>query len=202
MAEMTLYWSPQTRASRAVWLLEEAGADYALERVDIGEGASKSAAFLGASPMGKVPALRHGEVTVADSAAICAYVAETLPAAGLAPPVGDPRRGRYLQWLIYTPSAIEPAMSEKFSGSEPNRAQNSWGDFPTMIDVLRKGLGAGPWILGDQFSAADVMLGSSVVFMRMFGALPDHKDLHDYADRCLARPAYAKAMQMDSEAAG
>lgn len=201
MSDIVLYWCPQTRASRAVWMLEEAGAAYQLERIDIRSDEAKSdAAFRQASPMGKVPALRHGEVTVTDSAAICMYVAEQFPESGLAPPVGDPKRGAYLQWMVFGPGFIEPAMAEAFGSTKPNRVSHGWGDFPSVIDMLRVGLAKGPWVLGDSFSAADVMLGSSVQFMRMFGILPDDDVLNAYVDRCLERPAYTKALAMDAEA--
>lgn len=201
MAEYSLYWCPQTRASRAVWMLEEAGADYEKILIDIrNEEARADADFRAASPMGKVPALRHGDAHMTDSAAICLYVAEQFPEAGLAPAIDDPKRAQYLQWMIFGPGYIEPGMAEAFGSTKPNRVSHGWGDFPSMIEMLRGGLKEGPWLLGEQFSAADIMVGSGVVFMRMFGILPEHEDLNAYADRCLARPAYARAMAMDAEA--
>ncbi|MEE9379903.1 MAG: glutathione S-transferase family protein [Hyphomonadaceae bacterium] len=201
MTEMTLYWCPRTRASRAVWMLEEVSADYDLMFIDIRDEESKAdPEFRIASPMGKVPALKHGDMTMTDSTAIIAYLAELYPDAGLAPPVGDPMRGPYLQWLIFGGAYIEPAMTEAFGSTTPNATAHGWGNFELTIDMLREGLKQGPWILGDKFCAADVMLGSSVYFMRMFGVLPDHADLHAYVDRCLERPAYAKALKIDSDA--
>lgn len=194
---MKLYWSPQTRSTRALWMLEEAGLDYERETVDIRSPQRKdSAEFLDASPMGKVPALVDGEVRMAESAAICLYLADRYSPGKLAPAIDDPARGRFLYWLMYTPAVIEPAMSEKFSGVEPNRQRSGWGDFGLMIETLERGIADREWIVGDGFTAADVMLGSSVVFMRMFDMLPDSAALGAYADRCLARPAYQKALRL------
>lgn len=195
---MKLYWCPKTRAVRAVWMLEELGLPYERVLVDIrDESATPDAGFLAASPMGKVPALEDGEVRLAESAAICLYVADRYAGGRLAPALDDPDRGRFLYWMFYTPAVIEPAMSEKFSGAAGNRFSSGWGDFPTMIATLEAGLAEGPYILGERFSAADVLLGSSAVFMRTFGVLPESKTLEAYADRCLERPAYQKAIALD-----
>lgn len=197
---MKLYWAPKTRASRALWLLEEVGVDYAVETVDIrAEPRRDSPEFLEASPMGKVPALVDGDVTVAESAAICIYVADRYASGRLAPTLDDTLRGKYLYWMMFTPAVIEPAMAEKFSGAESNRTSHGWGDYDTMIRTLEEGLNGHEWILGERFTAADVMVGSSVVFMRLFNILPDSKVLSDYADRCLARPAYAAALQREGD---
>ena len=142
---------------------------------------------------------RAGVVRVADSAAIALYLADRYPSAGLAPPVDDAARGDYLYWMTFTPGVIEPAMSEKFNDWQVSRATSGWGDFPTMIEVLERGLQPGPWLLGERFSAADVLVGSSVYFMKVFGVLPDSAILHEYCDRCLARPAYQKALARDAE---
>ena len=147
--------------------------------------------------MGKVPALVDGDVSMSESAAICLYVADRYAQGTLAPAVDDARRGKFLYWLMYTPAVIEPSMSEKFNGVETNRYRSGWGDFDLMIETLERGIGGKDWILGDTFTAADVMLGSSVVFMRMFDMLPDSETLGGYADRCLARPAYRRAVQLN-----
>jgi glutathione S-transferase len=195
---MKLFWAPKTRSYRAVWMLEEAGVDYEIELVDIRDKDRKdSAEFRSVSPLGKVPALKDGDVGVADSAALCLYVADRYSSGQLAPALDDPNRGHFLFWLLYTPGVIEPAMGERFAGSEPNRLSHGWGDFDTMIATLEAGLEAGPWILGSEFTAADVMLGSSVIFLRLFGILPESEILSAYADRCTARPAYERAMKRD-----
>lgn len=197
---MKLYWSPQTRSTRALWMLEEAGVAYELERVDIQSPKRRNTdEFLEASPMGKVPALVDGEVRMSESAAICLYVADRYAAGTLAPAIDNPARGKFLYWLMYTPAVIEPSMSEKFSGVETNRYRSGWGDFELMIETLERGIADRTWILGDTFTAADVMLGSSVVFMRMFDMLPGSDALSSYADRCLARPAYQRAIEINDK---
>lgn len=196
---MKLFWSPQTRSSRAVWLLEEAGVDYELEHIDIRSSDRKdSREFRSASPMGKVPALIDGDVKMSESAAIALYVADRYCAGTLAPALDDPSRGRFLYWIMYTPAVIEPAMSEKFNKIEPNHVRNGWGDFDLMIGTLEDALREDDWLLGRSFSAADVMVGSSVVFLRLFKMLPESEVLNNYADRCLQRPAYQKALALDA----
>ena len=192
---MKFFWCPKTRASRVLWMLEEAGVPYDRVPIDIRDpSVPRDPDFALASPMGKVPALADGDVKMADSAAICIYVADRYPECGLAPTATDPARGAYLYWMLYTPAVIEPAMSERFNGTEPNRLSNGWGDFDTMVETLENGLAKGPWILGERFSAADVMLGSSVLFMQAFNILPDSAPLREYIERCAVRPGYRTAM--------
>lgn len=193
---MKLFWAPQTRSQRAIWMLEEAGVDYELELVDIrAENRQDSTEFLAASPMGKVPALEDGDVAMSESAAICIYVADRYCMGTLAPALDDPMRGQYLYWTLYTPAVVEPAMSEKFNNVEANRQRSGWGDFDTMIETWDAALEGKDWILGDTFTAADVMLGSSAIFLGMFDMLPETKNLGAYAERCLARPANQRATE-------
>lgn len=195
-----LFWHPRTRAARAAWMLEEAGVPYQRVFVDIAsQQADKDAGFLAASPMAKVPAIEDGEVRMADSAAICLYLADRYPQRALAPAVSDPRRGAYLFWMTYSPGVMEPALAEKFAGTPTNRYSAGWGDFELMVETLEKALAQGPWLLGDRFSAADVMVGSSLHFMRMFEVLPDSPALVGYMERCTARPAWQAAMASEAE---
>jgi len=201
---ITLFWCPQTRASRILWLLEEMNEPFEVRMIDIRKPeAREDPDFIAASPMGKVPALMDttpgGTLHMADSSAIALYLADRYPAAGLAPAIDDPSRGQYLYWMTYTPGVIEPAMMEKFTGQEVSRATSGWGNFDTMIEVLESGLQNSDWLMGDRFSAADVLVGSSVYFMKMFGVLPENPILSAYCDRCLARPAYARALARDAE---
>ena len=190
---MKLFWAPQTRST----MLEESGVDYEMELVDIrAADRQDSREFLAASPMGKVPAIVDGNTAMSESAAICIYLADRYGKGNLAPAVDDALRGKFLYWTLYTPAVIEPAMSERFNQTEPNRGRSGWGDFDLMIQTFDEGLADREWILGDRFSAADVMLGSSAVFLRMFDMLPDTKNIGHYADRCLARPAYQKASEV------
>jgi glutathione S-transferase len=178
-------------------MLEEAGIDYEMELVDIRNPDRKdSDEFLHASPMGKVPAIVDGENSLAESAAICLYIADRYCAGTLAPVVVAPTRGKFLYWTMYTPAVVEPAMIEKVSEVEPNRARNGWGDFDLMITTFDEALDGNEWIVGDHFTAADVMLGSSAVFLRMFEMLPDNKNIGGYADRCMARPAFQRAQEI------
>lgn len=198
---MKLYWCPNTRAVRAVWMLEEIGVPYERGLVDIREPSlPRDPEFLAASPMGKVPALADGAVKLSESAAICLYLADRYSSGTLAPGLADPDRGKFLYWMFYTPAVIEPAMSEKFNKVKSNRFTSGWGDFDVMIETLAAGIERGPWLLGERFSAADVMVGSSVVFMRLFKMLPESPVLEAYADRCLERPAYQRARAFDEQA--
>lgn len=193
-----LYWSAGSRAGRVLWLLEEIGADFEVIEIDWRDAKPKAhPMFRIASPMGKVPALSDGDVNLCDSAAISLYLADRFPDAGLAPALDDPLRARYLYWMVFTPGMLEPALAEKFGGWETNRVQHGWGDYDSMIDVLKAGLAQGPWLLGERFSAADVLVGASLNFMKFVGALPESDVLASYVDRCLARPAFQRALARD-----
>ena len=193
---MKLFWAPQTRSQRAIWMLEEAGIAYEMERIELGSAdRADSAEFRAASPMGKVPAIVDGDVAMSESAAICIYVADRYAPGTLAPALDDALRGKYLYWSLYTPAVIEPAMSEKFNKVETNRQRSGWGDFELMIETWDQALNDREWILGGRFTAADVMLGSSAIFLRLFKMLPESTNLDAYADRCLARPANQRAME-------
>ncbi len=198
---ITLYWCPQTRAARVMWMLEELGIEYELKIIDVRDEEAKSATdFLTASPMGKVPAILDGEIGLSDSAAICLYLADKYLDRGLAPSIDDPLRAQYLYWMVYVPGVIEPAMAEKFSNIPVNKVSHGWGDFDTMIAVLEDALegdNKGPWLLGETFTAVDVMVGATANFLRMFNILPDSKRINDYIDRCLSRPAYQRALAND-----
>ena len=179
-------------------MLEELGRDYERVLIDINdEDGRGNAEFRSASPMGKVPALVDGDVRIWDSGAICVYLADAYPEAGRGVALDDPQRGAFLMWAMYTNSVIEPAMGEKFSGRDPNTKQSGYGSFDLMIKTLVEGLGEGPWILGERFTAPDVLLGSSVHFMEQFGFISDEPVFDAYLARCRARPAYQRAMAME-----
>ena len=197
---MKLFWAPQTRAQRAIWMLEETGIDYEMERIALSSpDRVDSTEFLGASPMGKVPAIVDGDVAMSESAAICIYLADRYAPGTLAPALDAPNRGQYLYWSMYTPAVVEPSMSEKLNKIESNRHRNGWGDFDLMIKRWDDALEGRDWILGNHFTAADVMLGSSAVFLRMFNMLPQTKNLDAYADRSLDRPAYQRSIEKSAE---
>jgi glutathione S-transferase len=191
---MQLYWSPRSRSFSALWLMEETGQPYERVLTDISTGAQKKPEFLAINPMGKVPALKDGDATIAEAAAICAYVAERYPDAKLAPPPGDPRRAKYLQWLFFAPSCIEPALIQIFTKIEVPTSTAAWGDATQVFDVLDNALGKGPWLLGETFSAADIIVGSGLNFaVKLFKMVPTRPSFDRYIDACAARPAFQRA---------
>ena len=191
---MQLYWSPRSRSFSSLWLFEETGQPYERVLTDISTGAQRKLEYLAINPMGKVPALRDGEATLAEAAAICAYVAERYPEAKLAPPLGDPLRAKYLYWLFFSPGCIEPAIVQLATKIEMNPVAAGWGDSQRVIDVLDNALEQGPWILGDNFSAADIIIGSGLNFaVRLFKMVPSRPSFDAYIDRCAARPAFQRA---------
>ncbi len=194
---MKLYWSPRSRAFTTLWLMEETGQPYQRVLTDISTGAQKAPEFLAINPMGKVPALVDGDVSLAESAAICAYVAERYPEAKLAPPIGDPRRAKYLQWLFFAPSCIEPALIQIFTKLDVPKSTAAWGDATQVFDVLDAALAKGPWLLGDMFSAADIAVGSGLNYaIRAFKMVPMRPNFDRYLDACTARPAFQRATEI------
>ena len=191
---MKLYWSPRSRSFTTIWLMEEAGQPYERVLTDISTGAQKSPDYLKINPMGKVPALTDGTVAIAESTAICTYVADRYPQAKLAPPIGDPRRGRYLQWLFFAPSCIEPAILQAYTKLEIPAASAAWGSTTQTCDVLDQALDKGPWLLGEDFSAADIAVGAGIYFaIRLFKMIPTRPNFDRYLDACAARPAFQRA---------
>ena len=191
---MKLYWAPRSRSFTALWLMEETGQPYQRVLTDITTGAQKAPEYLAINPMGKVPALADGDATLAEAAAICAYVAERYPEAKLAPPLGDIRRAKYLYWLFFSPGCIEPAIVQLATKIEMNPVAAGWGEAQRVFDVLDTALSKGPWLLGDTFSAADVMIGSGLNFaVRLFKMIPARPSFDAYIDRCMARPAFQRA---------
>jgi glutathione S-transferase len=196
---MKLYWAPRTRSLRAVWVLEEVGVPYERVRLDISAGEQKSAEFRAINPMAKVPALTDGTLAIAESGAICSYVAEAHPEAGLAPPVGDPARGHYLRWLFFSPGCVEQAFLVKSANVSVRQEAAGFGDFDRVFDVLEAAVATGPWLLGERFSAADVMIGLDLHFgIDIFKLVPSRPALRAYVDRCLARPALQRANAIDA----
>jgi len=196
---MQLYYSPRSRSFSGTWLMEETGQPYERVLTDISTGAQKKSDYLAINPMGKVPALKDGEASLGEAAAICAYVAERYPDAKLAPPLGDPRRAKYLYWLFFGPSCIEPAIIQLFTKIEVPTSTAGWGDATQVFDVLDHALEKGPWILGDEFSAADIVIGSQLNFaIKIFNMVPTRPSFDGYIDRCAARPAFQRAMAIQA----
>jgi glutathione S-transferase len=189
-----LYWSPRSRSFSAIWLLEESGLPYERVLTDISTGAQKAPEYLAINPMGKVPGLQDGEAALGEAAAICAYIADRYPETNLAPDVTDALRARYLQWLLFSPSCIEPAIIQIYTKLEVPPSTAAWGSATQTFDVLDAALQKGPWILGEKFSAADIMIGSGLNFaVRMFKMLPSRPAFDAYLERIVARPAFQRA---------
>lgn len=195
-----LYWCQNTRAVRALWLLEEIAANYELVRVDVRAGEQNDPAFRAISPLGKVPALVDGETVVAESGAICAYLGDRFPEAKLAPPLTSALRGPYLRWLFFAAGCIEPAFADRLlkrEGQVPHLSA-SWGSFDSVASVLRGGLERGPWLLGDAFSTADILVGSGVQWGVNSKLLPDDAVFGGYVKRLEARPAWQRTLAIEA----
>ncbi len=188
---MKLYYNPQSRAVIAKWMLDECGAQYELVPIDFTKGEHKAPEFLKINPAGKLPALEDGDSKIFEGAAICLYLGDKFPRAHLAPAISAPERGRYLSLMVYSTSQLEPAMGDALLKVE-SLPQRGWTDFETAQTVVEGELGKGPYLFGDWFTAADIMIGSMFIWKRIFGAPPGRPALEDYVDRLLARP---KAMK-------
>ena len=200
-SRLVLYHIIPSRSAIVHWMLEEIGQPYRLEVLDAKNGAHKSPAYLAINPMGKVPALKHGEAVITEAAAICCYLADAFPEAGLAVPIGDPQRGAYLTWLFFGPSCLEPAVFDRMFPREAPASQLGWGSFEQTFDVLVNALRKGPYLLGERFSTADVVIGSDLYWCTMTGSIPENPVVADYVARLQERPALQRAVRQDSELA-
>ncbi len=196
---VTLFHSPNTRSFGALLLLEELNADHELHVLNMKAGEQRGAAYLAVNPMGKVPALRHGDALVTEQAAVFIYLADLYPEAGLAPAIGDPLRGPYLRWRVTYGSCFEPAVVDRAMKRGPAPASTSpYGDFDTMLATLTGQLARGPYLLGDRFSAADLLWGTALTWTTMFKLVPELPLLADDMARVNARPAMARARARDA----
>jgi glutathione S-transferase len=204
MPQLTLYHAAPSRSSIVRWMLEELGEPYDIHLLSLRKGENREPAYLAVNPMGKVPALRHGDVVITEAAAICCYLADEFPHARLNIPVGDPRRGPYLKWLFFGPSCIEPAITERaFPRKEPPaRGTLGFGDFDSVMDVLAKGTAAAaPYLIGEQFTAADVVVGSGLRWGMAFKLIPERPEFTAYVGRLNERPAFKRAFEADARLA-
>ena len=201
MAKLTLYHAAPSRSSITRWMLEEIGEPYDIHLLSLNKGDNRAPEFLAVNPMGKVPALKHGDVVITEAAAICAYLADEFPRAKLNVPVGDPRRGVYLKWLFFGPGCFEPAVIDRAAPrKEPaRRAMLGYGDFDTAMNVVAKAVEKGPWLMGEQFTAADVVIGANIRWGTMFKLVPERPEFSAYAARIAARPAAKRAEAKDKE---
>lgn len=196
---VTLYHAPRTRSAGVLVLLEELGAPYRLEVLNQKAGEHREPAFLAINPMGKVPALRDATgAVVTEQVAIMLHLADLFPSAGLAPPVGDPLRGPYLRWMVFYAAAFEPAVVDRAAGRGPaSRAMSPYGEFDTVLDTLISALSPGPYLLGDRFSAADVLWGTSLGWTTQVKIVPERPEIMDYVGRIHGRPAAQRARERD-----
>jgi glutathione S-transferase len=202
MPRLTLYHAAPSRSSIVHWMLEELGEPYDIHLLSFKKGENRSPEFLAVNPMGKLPTLKHGDAVITEAAAICCYLADEFPRAGLNIPVGYPRRGPYLKWLFFGPSCIEPAVSERaFPRKEPApRSTLGYGDFDTVMEVLAKATAAAdPYLMGKEFTAADVIIGSQLRWGMLFKLIPERPEFAAYVGRLNKRPALKRATEKDAK---
>ena len=196
---VTLYHASASRSSTILWLLEEIGQPYAIELVDIRDGRHRSAAFLDINPLGKVPTIVHDGVVVTETGAIATYLADAFPAAKLAPPIGHRDRGVFLRWLFFYASSFEPAIIDKAMKRDVGAVGMSpYGSYDAVIDTTLQALAQRTYLLGDIFSAADIVLGSGLAWTMGFGLVPKRPEFEAYVARLDARPARQRAQAKDT----
>jgi glutathione S-transferase len=199
---ITLYYSPQSRATGARILLEELGAPYDLHVLNMKAGEQRQPAYLAVNPLGKVPAIRHGKALVTEQVAIYIYLADLFPRAGLTPALDDIRRGPYLRWIAYYGSSFEPALIDSFMKREPAPVtQSPYSDYDSMLGALEAQLSKGPYLLGERMTAADILWGVAFSWTMMFGLVPKKDVFVRYAERITQRPAFQRISAADDEMA-
>jgi glutathione S-transferase len=199
MADLILYHAAPSRSSIVRWMLEELGEPYDLRVLSLAKGEQRAPDYLAINPMGKVPALKHGDAIITEAAAICTYLADAFPRAKLNVPIGDARRGPYLKWLFFGPGCIEPAITDRAypRAKEPWRGALGYGDFATVMDVVAKAVEPGPYLMGDHFTAADIVVGATLRWGMMFDLLPKRPEFLAYVGRLEQRPALQRATAAD-----
>ena len=197
--ELTFYTHPMSRGRIVRWMLEEIGQPYRTELLDYGT-TMKAVAYLSINPMGKVPAIRHGDTVVTEAAAICAYLADAFPEARLAPPSGDRLRGPYYRWLFFVAGPLEAAAANKIMGfavPEERERMMGYGRFEHVMNALETAVSRGEYLVGDRFTAADVYVGSHIDFGMQFGTLEKRPAFEQYRQRLSIRPAALRAKEID-----
>lgn len=190
---ITLYHHPFSRASGTVWTLEEIGQPYKLEFVDIMKGGQKSPEMKKLNPMGKLPVLTDGDVVVTENAAISLYLADRYSSGKLAPAPDDPKRATYLRWSLFAPSVIEPGLMAKQGNWEYRPSAAGWGTYEELTEAMNAAVDGKDFILGSEFSIADIIFGGTVRFMMMVGGLKGTPALEAYVKRLGERPALKRA---------
>jgi len=194
---LTLYYAPKTRSIRALWMLEEVGQPYERKLVDIRSGKGRTSEYLKLNPHGKVPTLVHDGVVIPDSTAILLYLADAFPGTHLAPPIGDPKRGPYLAWMMYTAAVLEPHLTAKSNGWTYDSSRAAWGTYDDMVQRLRSAASRS-YVLGDDFSAADILIGGAIQIGTLYGLLPKDESFERYLERLAERPAFERASKIDA----
>jgi glutathione S-transferase len=184
---MQLYFNPRSRAQIAKWMLDEIGAKYDIVPIDFEKRQHKTPEFLKINPAGKLPALVDGDTKVFEAAAIGLYLGDRYPEARLAPAIGAPERGRYLSLMVFSTSQLEPAMGDA-SLQLPTARQRGWNDYETTKDLIEREIGQGPYLFGQWFTLADIMIASMYVWARMTGRPSGRPAIEAYVDRLLQRP--------------
>ena len=199
---VTLYHAPHSRSSATLTLLEELGAPYRLHVLSLNAGDQRQPAYLAVNPMGKVPAVKHGDALITEQVAIFIYLADLFSKAGLAPQMGDPLRGPYLRWLVFYGSCFEPAIGDRALKRDPApQRMSAYGDYDTVLGAIVSQLRKGPYMLGERFSAADVLWGTALTWTTSFNLVPSGPEIRDYLARWQARPAFARVKAKDAELA-
>ena len=197
--ELVFYTNPMSRGRIVRWMLEEVGQPYRTEIIDYATNL-KSPEYLAVNPMGKIPAIRHGDTVVTECAAICAYLADAFPEAGLAPPLKDKRRGPYFRWMFFAAGPLEAATTNKALGVEvpPERKRMvGYGGYDEVMNALETAIAGRDYITGDAFSAADVYFGSHLAFGMQFGMTEKRPAFERYVGRLMSRPAAVRARELD-----
>ena len=197
---VTLFHSPQSRSAGALILLEELGADYELRVLNLKQGEQRRPEYLAVNPMGKVPAIVHDGALVSEQGAVYTYLADLYPEAGITPAIGDPLRGPYLRWLFFYGSSFEPALVDRSMKREPAPPSTApYGDYDTMMKTLIDQLGDGPYLLGERFTAVDVLWGTALRWTTMFKLVPETPAIQAYIERVTTRPAALRAAKIDAD---
>lgn len=197
-----LYYSPQSRATGARVMLEELGAPYDLHVLNLKAEEQRQPAYLAVNPLGKVPAIKHGDALVTEQIAITIYLADLFPEAGLTPSLDDSMRGPYLRWIAYYGASFEPALIDKFMKHEPAPVtQSPYADFESMLGALEAQISRGPYLLGERMTAADILWGIAFSWTMMFGLVPKKDVFVRYAERITSRPAFQRITAADAEMA-
>ena len=197
--KVIFFHAPQSRSGGTLALLEELGANYELRVLDLKRGEQREAPYLAINPMGKVPAILHCDVLITEQPAVFLYLADLYPEARLAPSNGDPLRGAYLRWLVYYGTSFEPAIVDRSQKREPVAPMTSpYGSWDDVLTTLQAQLAIGPYLLGERFTAADVLWGGALYWTTLFKLVPETPAIRAYVERVIARPAMQRAAAKDA----